>query len=427
MNIEEMTENLLRVVKADSAPALGCTEPVAVAYAGSAARRYITGDIVKIEVVTSKNIFKNGKSVIVPNTGKSGLDLAATIGVLGGDFEAGFMVLQNVDEDIIKKAEAFISEKKVSVVYGEDTPDIYVKVNLETTKENIETIVIDHHTHLQEIKVDNKTVFEDSTDSNAESDTSFLENLSFKEIREISETIPLDKLDFVEAGIEMNKNAANKGLEGKSGLNIGFTLAKLYEKGYISMDSPTRARILTAAGADMRMSGGNCPIMTSGGSGNQGLGVILPITVVAEDENIERERLIRAIFFAHAINRFVKEYSGKLSGMCGCAIAAGIGASAGITWMLGGSDDQISGACTNMFSNLTGMVCDGAKETCSFKLATSAEESVIAAYLVLENIIAKDNVGIIGSNIENTIRNIGLLCRYGFKLTDKIMLDIIAG
>lgn len=427
MDIQEMIESLLRVVKEDSVPALGCTEPVAVAYAGSATRKYITGDIIKLEVVTSKNIFKNGKSVTIPNTGKYGLDLAAIIGVLGGDFEAGFMVLQDVDADTIERADNIISEGKVSVAYGEDTPDIYVKIILQTANENIEAVVQDHHTHLQEIKVDGKLVFKDIINEDKKTSLGLMENISFIKIKEIAETIPLDKLGFIEEGIEMNKKAANKGLNKKSGLSIGATLVRLFEKGYISMDTPTRARILTAAGADIRMSGGNCPIMTSGGSGNQGLGVILPITVVAEDRKVNRERLIRAIFFAHAINGFVKVYIGKLSGMCGCAIAAGIGASAGITWMLGGTDEQISGACTNMFSNLTGMVCDGAKETCSFKLSTSAEESVIAAYLALENVVAKSNVGIIGNGIEETIKNIEILCKNGFKLTDQIMLNIIAG
>ena len=212
--------------------------------------------------------------------------------------------------------------------------------------------------------------------------------------------------------------------EGK-GLKLGAGLKRLQCDGKLCNDVSTQARILTAASADIRMGGGDCPIMTSCGSGNQGLGVVLPITVVAEENNISREKLIRSVFFAHVINKYVKVYTGKLSSMCGCAIAAGIGASAGISWILGGNDEQIGGACQNMLSNLTGMICDGAKETCAFKLSTSAGEAVLAAYLANEGIIVKPNVGIIGDSIEDTIKNVGILCKDGLTCADTVIVDII--
>lgn len=223
----------------------------------------------------------------------------------------------------------------------------------------------------------------------------------------------------------MNKKAAHIGMTESIGLNMGYALNKLIKDGKLSEDAPTKARILTAAAADVRMNGGNCPIMTSGGSGNQGLGVVLPIVVVAEEQKIEREKLIRAIFLGHVINRYVKTYTGKLSGMCGCAIAAGIGASAGIAWMLGGNDENISGACNNMLANLTGMVCDGAKETCAFKLATSASEAVISAYLANENVVIRNNVGIIGNSIEDTIKNVGVLAKECFNKVDNVIIGMI--
>ena len=191
------------------------------------------------------------------------------------------------------------------------------------------------------------------------------------------------------------------------------------------MDGPTKARILTAAAADMRMGGENCPIMTSAGSGNQGIGVVIPIYVIAQQNAIEKEKLLRALFYAHIINKYIKVYTGKLSAICGCAIAAGVGASIGITWMLGGNDDQIAGAASNMLSNLTGMVCDGAKETCSLKLSTASTESIFAAYLALEGVIARPNIGLLGNNIEQTIRNLGILSTKGFIDIDYIIVDII--
>lgn len=209
----------------------------------------------------------------------------------------------------------------------------------------------------------------------------------------------------------MNKKAANVGIRDKNGLQIGSTLTKLNEEGKLSIGVPMKARILTAAAADTRMGGGSNPIMSSGGSGNQGIGVILPIAVVAEENNVDEETLIRAVFFAHCINKYVKIYTGKLSSMCGCAIGAAVGASAAISWMLGGNDKQISGACNNVLANLTGMICDGAKESCALKLSTSAEEAVIAAYLANENIIVSSKTGIIGQSIEDTIKNVGILCK----------------
>ncbi len=200
---------------------------------------------------------------------------------------------------------------------------------------------------------------------------------------------------------------------------------KLNSQGKLNMDVFTKARVLTAAACDMRMGGGEYPIMTSGGSGNQGIGVILPIKVVAEYENIGKEKLIRAVFFAHIINRYVKIYTGKLSSICGCVIAAGVGAAAAITWMLGGDDEKIEGSCQNILANLMGMICDGAKDTCSFKLSTSAEEAVLDAYLAMEGVIAEKNVGVVGSSIEDTIKNMGFLCKRGLDHTDAAILEII--
>jgi len=251
-----------------------------------------------------------------------------------------------------------------------------------------------------------------------------MKNLTIKQLREITEVIEIRKLDFIMAGVKMNKEAAEEGLKRNKGLRWGATLLKLQNEGKIGKDVATTARILTAAGSDIRMGGGICPIMTSGGSGNQGLCVILPITVVAEDIKASEEKLIRAVFFGHAVNNFVKKYTGKLSAICGCAIAAGIGSGAAIAWLLGGSDVQIEGAIQNMLANLTGMVCDGAKESCAIKLSTSAAEAVLSAYLACNGAIVPCKTGIIGEVVEDTIRNLELLCNDGFCRADDVMLSI---
>jgi L-cysteine desulfidase len=335
------------------------------------------------------------------------------------------MVLRNMDNNIIECAHEMLRGGKVKLEHVENVPDIYVNMIVNSSMEKIEVELRDSHTHIEWVKVDGKVVYENRLNNKEKTSADFLKNMTFKEIREVCETIPLDELMFIEEGIEMNKKAAERGINEGKGLKLGAGLKKLQQDGKLCNDASTQARILTAASADIRMGGGDCPIMTSCGSGNQGLGVVLPITVVAEENNISREKLIRSVFFAHVINKYVKVYTGKLSSMCGCAIAAGIGASAGISWILGGNDEQIGGACQNMLSNLTGMICDGAKETCAFKLSTSAGEAVLAAYLANEGIIVKPNVGIIGDSIEDTIKNVGILCKDGLTCADTVIVDII--
>ena len=422
----EKTKNLfIDIVKEDSNPALGCTEPVAVAFASATAAQYITGNILNIKVVTSKSIYKNGKSVFIPKTNSRGLDLATALGVVAGDPKDEFMVLKNIDDSKIAHAKEMVEKGIVSVEFTDNSPSIYVYVMITTDKETVELYLRHSHIHIDQVLVNGSVVYEDIFENGNGTAMDFIKDITLKELREVCEDIPLDEIDFVKDGIEMNLKAANEGLNTNLGLGIGSALNRLHINGKLNIDVFTKARLLTASACDMRMGGGECPIMTSGGSGNQGIGVIVPIAVVAEYENIEEEKLIRAIFFAHLINRYVKMFTGKLSSICGCAMAAGVGASAAITWMLGGDDEKIAGSCNNMLANLTGMICDGAKDTCAFKLSTSAEEAVLSAYLAMEGVIAEKNVGIVGESIEDTIKNLGYLCEEGLDHADSAIINII--
>lgn len=423
--MDKLEKMLIEIVKEDSNPALGCTEPVAVAYASAFANKYVTGTIKNINVITSKSIFKNGKSVVIPKTNGRGLHLAAALGVVGGNPDDNFMVLKNIDDEKIIFAKNMIEQGIVTTDFVDISPVIYVNIKITTDKELVELELKNCHTHVEWVKVNNNIVYEDLFENGQSMSYDFLKDMKFKQLREICEKISIDEIYFVKEGIEMNNIAALSGLKSGLGLKIGSTLMHMQVDGKLNIDIFTKARILTAAACDMRMGGGECPIMTSGGSGNQGIGVILPISVVAENIKIEEEKLIRAVFFAHIINRYVKMYTGKLSSICGCAIAAGVGASAAITWMLGGNDEKIAGSCTNMLANLTGMICDGAKDTCSFKLSTSAQEAVFSAYLAIEGVIAEKNVGIVGNHIEDTIKNLGYLCEQGFDHADSAIINII--
>lgn len=421
-------KELLDIIKEDTMPALGCTEPIAVCYLGAFLKKYIKDDIAKaneIDVVVSKNIYKNGKSVTIPNTGTCGLDLAAVLGLSGGNKDDGLLVLTKFTDEMIARAKELRETLNIKLSYDEDTPDIYVKMSVKFDDMTVEGLLQKGHTNVEYIKVDDEVLYENKLDEAKDDVKEFMSKLTLKKIKELVLSTPMEELGFIEEGVEMNMHAANEGLKLKNSKLLGQSLEEIQNKKILCNDAYTRTRILTAAAADMRMSGGNCMVMTSGGSGNQGINVIIPIYLIYEEFNLKKEDMIRAIYFGHAINRFVKTFSGKLSGMCGCAIAAGLGAAAGITMMMGGTDEQIEGACSNMFANLTGLICDGAKNTCSLKLSTCAGEAVLSAFLALNGCTPKENVGVVSGTIEDTIKNVGLLCRSAFNRVDDVMLEII--
>ena len=423
--MDKSIENeLINIVGEDSTKAIGCTEPVAVAYAANVASSYINNDdISKIILKVSKNIYKNGKAVKIPNTGNHGLDLAASLGAFTNESKKPFLVFSNLTDKEIDKARNFTKANNVDVNYIDNVPDIYIEARLITKDNDVTSINSNSHSHVSKIIKNGEVIIDNPFIKDKKSSFS-IKNMTFEQLAAIVRNIDINDIDFVLEGIYVNMDAAQEGLKGY-GLNLGKKLNELKENNILPDNFITDTRILTAAAADMRMGGGPLPIMTSGGSGNQGVGIILPIYMVAKQENLDDDTLARGLFFAHIINRYVKEYAGKLSGLCGCAIGAAIGSCAAIAFMLGGGEEEIAGACTNIFANITGMICDGAKESCSMKLSTSAEESIIAAYLALNGVVSQANVGIVGKNIEETIANIGKLSHQGFKTADEVILEII--
>ena len=429
--MDDMQRELINIVGEDSTKAIGCTEPVAVAYAASIAADYLNKEeICKIILKVSKNIYKNGKAVKIPNTGDHGLDLAASLGAFTSKTDKAFLVFSNLTDEEIKKARDFVVEKQVRVYFElenekfkEDIPDIYIEATLKTANDEVRAIISHSHSHISKIIKNGKVIVNNPFVRGGKS-TFSIKDMSFEDLAKTVRVMDIKEIDFVLEGVDVNLKAAEEGLKGY-GMGLGKKLNELKENKILSDNFISETRILTAAAADMRMGGGPFPIMTSGGSGNQGLGIILPVYMVAKHENLDDEILARGLFFAHIINRYVKEYAGKLCGICGCAIGAAIGSSAAIAFMLGGGDKEIAGACTNIFANLTGMLCDGAKESCSMKLSTSAEEAIIAAYLSLNGVVSEANVGVVGENIEQTIANIGKLAHQGFKSADKTILEII--
>lgn len=418
---------LLALLKAEVKPAVGCTEPAAVAMAAGRAASLLGGSIQRINVWVSKNIYKNAMGVMLPNTGEAGLDLAVALGVIIGKPEKELQILELVTEEVLIKAKRFIDDGKVEVGLA-DNEGVYIRARAEGENGWDEIEIADSHTNIiREIK-NGETIF--IRDKRAEEpvpqDNSIdVTGYSLKDLIEAIETVPLEDIRFLQEGIEMNMLIAAKGLEIKPGKGLGIGLKQLMDRGLLSKDIANSARIAVAAACDARMAGVNFPVMSSMGSGNHGIEVIIPLAVVAQEINAPTERVLRALALSHLICAFVKQRTGKLTPICGCSIAAGVGVTAAITWLKGGSQIQIEGAIKNVIGNLTGMICDGAKGGCAFKLSTTAGEAVTAAHLALDGLTISCHDGIISFTVEETIRNLGDLCQEGLANTDAAILKIM--
>lgn len=421
-------EDILMILKQQVKPARGCTEPVAVALAVSTAYKEIKGNVYKINVKLSPNIYKSGMRVGIPGTKEKGIVFAVALSILCGDPEFGLELFKDVNEFFIEKAKNLVEENIISIDIVDDQGNFFIEAQISTDNGSACCRIKDNHTNVVYLEVNGeviyseekrKCVFNEGFNGNKVS----LKNLSIKEIMNFIEAVSFGDISFLLEGVELNISMANKGLEGKIGIGAG--MSELLRKGILRDDIVNQVRILTSAACDARMAGINLPVMSSAGSGNDGITAIIPPTIVCRYLGYDNEKLSRALALSHLITAYIKEYIGRLSPVCGCSVAAGIGASASIAWLLGGNYDQIVGAVNNMVGAISGMVCDGAKGGCAYKLSTAASEAVIQAYLAINGIVISNYDGIVGDDAEATIRNLGVLSSEGMKHMDETILRIM--
>lgn len=425
-NNKNLFKDLLTVLKAEVKPALGCTEPVAVGLGVAEAYKHIGGEVLKVNVKTSPNIFKNGMGVGIPGTKEKGLIFASALAITSGDSSLGLQVFENVDELGVKRAEKIVKKNLIGINVEDTKGSFYIEVEVITDKGTSLIEIKDSHTNFVLIRVNDNVIFEkEDAEENSESTYGNLKDYSLLQIKEFVENIPYEDIKFLHEGVRINMEIANKGLLDKSGPGLGAALELLVKDGVIQRDVVNQVKILTSAACDARMAGVMMPVMSSAGSGNHGLTAIIPPTVMCEHMGYDEEKLARTLAFSHLATSYIKTYTGRLSAVCGCAIAAGIGASASITWALGGSIEQIGGAIQNMVASLAGMVCDGAKGGCAFKLSTASAEAIIQAKLARANVFVSNLDGIIGPNAEQTIKNLGKFCTEGMGLADKNTIEIM--
>ncbi|MFZ5644771.1 MAG: serine dehydratase subunit alpha family protein [Bacillota bacterium] len=419
-------DEVVKLLKDQVKPALGCTEPVAVALAVARARETVTGDIQKISVRVSLSIYKNGMGVSIPGALDVGLGWAAALGAVAGDSSRELQVVEDTSGEKIDQAAELIKAGKVTIFPDVELKGVYVEAQVTAAGGSSRVVITGSHSNVVDVRLNDQVIYHREVEGDLTcSPPSPLGNMSLSELRILIETIPFRDIEFLEEGVHMNLAAAREGLSMQEGLTLGKGLRNMMQEGILTYDLVGKIRMVSASAADARMSGRKVPVMTSGGSGNQGIVAIIPVTEVAGYYRVGREKLIRGLAFSHLINILIKDYTGKLSAACGCAIAAGIGASAAIAWLLGCDDNQISGAIKNMAGNLCGMICDGAKGSCAFKLATASSEAVIAGYLARQGIIIPPSTGIISVTAEDTMRNIGKVCAEGMALTDNTIVSVM--
>ena len=414
---------LLALLHQEIKPALGCTEPGAVALASAFATHYLGGRIENIEVRVSPNVFKNAMRVMVPKTNERGLSIAAALGAVTANPEKGLELLENVTPERFEQARQLVANNHVTIQIVK-TSELLIIVKVSGDNGWSEVQFVGDHTDINRAVVNGKEIISHDKVSSQKNNLD-ITSLEIKDFVNFIEEVPMSCIMFLAEGIDINLRISRKGLELKSGLGLGAGFKSLLNKGLLGQDLVNKARIAVAAACDARMAGEDLPVMSAMGSGNQGIGASVPVIIAAEEMQIPRERLIRALALSYLITGYVKQHTGKLSPVCGCSIAAGVGAAASITWMFGGDITQIGGAVKNMIGNLAGMICDGAKGGCALKLSTSAGEAIISALLARQGVIIESKDGIVSSTVEKTIRNLCELSGAGMANTDNTILKVM--
>lgn len=426
-------KNLLEL---EVTPALGCTEPAAIAL-GAAAAASLLGDekITAIETWVDPNIYKNGVAVAIPGTGGlCGLDLASAVGALGGDPALRLQVLDPVDDEVLAKAQRLRQENRTKVHLLPGREGLHVRTAVWAESAMAESVIEGSHDNIVSLSLNGQEISDSpllsdrgngGNGSKLEDLEAWLRGLSLAELFGLIDDLDAEDLRFLEEGVELNMRLAEFGLKHGCGLGIGKALDRLVRQRLMEKDMVLAARILTSAASDARMAGVKMPAMSSAGSGNHGLTAILPIWAVKDYLECDRRTALEAICLSHIITAFVKAYTGRLSAVCGCSIAAGAGASAGIVYLLGGTLHHVAGAIKNLTEDLAGVICDGAKAGCSLKLATAAGTSVQAALFALHGVQVHHTDGIIEVSPEKTMQNIGMLSTEGMIQTERTVLRIM--
>jgi L-cysteine desulfidase len=417
----KMNENLMiEILKNQVVPALGCTEPGAVAYATARAKEILGKDIIKLNIYADKNIIKNGMNVGIPGTNEHGIIFAAALALVIGKSDYKLEVLKYVDNESIDKALEIVNSGIINLNLNNSIQGLYIKVEAIAENDSSCVIIRNSHTNIIHESKNNVVILDMPEGTKEVSEIKYeIKNYSIEDLISFTDNVSLEEIEFIQNGIDINMRIADAGLQEHTGVGLGNYFYK-NAKDVFSM-----AKAYTAAASEARMSGYLLPVMSSAGSGNHGLVAIIPIAFVGNEQNISREKIIRAVTLSHLVTIFVKVHLGSLSPVCGCGVAAGVGCAAGLTYLMDGNSEQIKGSINNMIAGISGMLCDGAKLGCSYKLSISVDAAVDASEMALKNIFIPDDNGILGNTPEKTIINLAQVSNKGMNNTDNVILEVM--
>ena len=421
--------NILKeVLKHEVFPALGCTEPISVAYTASVAGKALEGkELRSIAITVDPGVYKNGLAVNVPNTnGERGNLIAGVLGARIKQPELKMEILKGSNEELIQQAKQIIADKKAAIVCDNSKTDLYIEVRLVSEHDTVRAVTEQGHTNLVLIERNGVPIFQKERDEQSGDEPPYKSVLKHKkilELIELAEQIDPEDYEYIKRGIEMNLTISEAG---KQLHKVGYYLDDLMKKGFLLDDVFSSSKKLVASAADARMAGMSYPVMSSGGSGNQGVVAILVPYNVGKYFKIEEDIVIKSIAFSHILNSYIKCYTGDLSPVCGCAIAAGVGAAAAIVYQQAGKDmEKIALAINNLISDLGGMLCDGAKGGCALKVVSSTDSAIRSAYMALNDHGISSIEGFVGKTPEETIQNLSRISEIGMAKVDDTMIEIM--
>ena len=423
--LNEIKKPLIQIVERDVVPALGCTEPISLALASATAAKYLGKTPERIEAKVSPNLMKNGLGVAVPGTGMVGLPIAAAIGALGGNPDGGLEVLKHITPEQVIAAKSMLEQKLVSVDIHQTEHILYSESTLFADNDYVKVAIQDQHTNIILIEKNGEILFQKVEDECANcAPYEVFKQISALEIFEFSNVVELEKIRFISQAAELNRALSDEGLRENYGLHIGRTLRKQVGSGLISDDLLSKIMIETTAASDARMGGATLPAMSNSGSGNQGIAATMPVVVVADYLKVSEEKRIRALFLSHLMAIYIHSKLPKLSALCAVTTAS-MGSCAGIAYLLTGKFETASMGICSMIGDISGIICDGAANSCAMKVSTSVASGYKSVLMAMDETHVTGNEGIVEHDLDRTIDNLCAIASKSMQHIDRQVIEIM--
>lgn len=420
----ETRAQIINLINKEVVPAVGCTEPMAVALCAAKAAEVLGCRPQKVRAQLSANILKNAMGVGIPGTGMIGLPIAIALGTLIGKSEYQLEVIKDLTPETLEEGKAFITEQRITILRKSNIEEkLYIEIESSTETSTATVIISCAHTNIVYVEKDGNVLLDNRTTRSETCEQKDI-SLDLKLVYDFATTAPVGEIDFILKAKDYNLKAAEDSLKGNYGHCLGKTMNRPLSHGIFGDSIYSHIIAKTASACDARMGGAMIPVMSNSGSGNQGICATNPVVVYALENNNTEEELVRALILSHLTAIYIKQSLGKLSALCGCVVAS-IGSSCGITYLMGGDYDKICHSVKNMIANLAGMLCDGAKPGCSLKISSGVSTALLSAVLSMEGRFVTAAEGIVDDDVDKSIRNLTSIGANAMNLTDEMVLNIM--